>query len=174
MPTAPAGPDAPPLAQHAGYLLIKLGEITLEAAERALRPLDLRARHFNVMTMAAANPALSQQDLSKLLGVDPTIMVALVDDLERQGLVRRERSPSDRRRYVLRLTPAGRQALQQGFSAIQEAEDVLLAPLSAREADTLKTLAARVLAPLWPPDTSSPRPSPQALQRAGQLRGPLT
>lgn len=103
------------------------------------------------MTMAAASPALSQQDLSKLLSVDPTIMVALADDLERQGLVRRERSQSDRRRYVLRLTPAGPQALEQAFSAIKEAENTLLAPLSAQEADTLKTLAARLLAPLWPP-----------------------
>jgi DNA-binding MarR family transcriptional regulator len=165
--STPEAPDAPPLGQYAGYLLIKLGELTLEAAERALLPLGLRARQFNVMTMAAANPALSQQDLSRLLGVDPTIMVALVDDLERQDLVRRERSQADRRRYVLRLTSDGRNALRQGFNAVQGAEAELLAPLTAIEAATFKTLAARLLAPLWAPATPGPGTSRATGRSAG-------
>ncbi len=150
--TKPTLPRRQPLAQHTGYLLIKLGELTLEIAERALAPLDLRARHFNVMAMAAADVSLSQQDLSGLLGLDPTIMVALVDDLERRGLIRRERSQKDRRRYVLQLTPSGQRTLKRGFNAIEEAENKLLAPLSHQEANTLQELARRLLAPLWPPN----------------------
>lgn len=149
--TNPAPPQGQPLAQHPGYLLIKLGELTLEIAEAALAPLDLRARHFNVMAMAAADATLSQQDLSGLLGLDPTMMVALVDGLERRGFIQRERSKKDRRRYVLRLTPSGQRTLERGLSAIAEAENKLLAPLSRAEADTLKGLASRLLAPLWPP-----------------------
>jgi len=146
--TAP--PAGQPLASHTGYLLIKLGEVTLAAAERALAPLSLRARHFNVMTMIAADVTLSQQDLSGLLGIDPTIMVALIDDLERQGFLRRQRSDKDRRRYVLQLTPAGQSALKQALHAIQEAENELLAPLTREEAGTLHELADRLLASHWP------------------------
>jgi DNA-binding MarR family transcriptional regulator len=146
----PAGPAAPPLARHTGYLLIKLGEIALAAAERALAPLSLRARHFNVMTMIAADVTLSQQDLSGALGIDPTIMVALIDDLERQGFLRRQRNDKDRRRYALQLTPAGQHALERALDAIQDAENELLAPLTRQEAGTLHELADRLLAPHWP------------------------
>jgi len=134
------------LTQHTGYRLIKLGELTLDLAEQALAPLDLRARHFNVMAMVAADGTLSQQNLSGLLGLDPTIMVALVDDLEREGLLQRERSQQDRRRYVLELTPAGQRTLKRAFSAIEKAESKLLAPLSRQEADTLQELTGRLLA----------------------------
>jgi DNA-binding MarR family transcriptional regulator len=147
----PAAPAGQPLAQHTGYLLIKLGEVTLAIAERALAPLNLRARHFNVMTMVAADITLSQQDLSGQLGLDPTIMVALVDDLERRGFLRRERSQKDRRRYVLQLTPAGQRTLQRALTVIEEAESKLLAPLNSHEAGLLQELAGRLLAPHWPP-----------------------
>lgn len=138
------------LAHHTGYLLIKLGELTLGFAEQALAPLDLRGRHFNVMAMVAADATLSQQDLSGLLGLDPTLMVGLVDDLERRGLLRRERSQKDRRRYVLQLTPAGKRTLKRAFSAVEKVEQDLLAPLNRHEADTLQELTGRLLAPHWP------------------------
>jgi MarR family transcriptional regulator, lower aerobic nicotinate degradation pathway regulator len=146
----PASPAGQPLARHTGYLLIKLGELTLATAERALAPLSLRARHFNVMTMIAADVTLSQQDLSGLLGIDPTIMVALIDDLERQGFLRRQRSDKDRRRYMLQLTPAGQDTLKRALHAIEDAENELLASLTGQEADTLHDLAGRLLAPHWP------------------------
>lgn len=153
--STPASASPPPsagqaLAQHTGYLLIKLGEVTLDIAEQALAPLQLRARHFNVMAMAANDVTLSQQDLSGLLGLDPTIMVALVDDLEGKGLLRRQRSQKDRRRYVLQLTPAGQRTLKRAFRAIEDAENKLLAPLNRQEATTLQELAGRLLAPYWP------------------------
>ncbi len=47
-------------AQRTSYLLIKLGEVALELAEPTLEPLGLRARHFNVMAMVAADPTLPQ------------------------------------------------------------------------------------------------------------------
>lgn len=148
---APTPPAGQPLAQHTGYLLIKLGELTLATAERALAPLSLRARHFNVMTMITADGTLSQQDLSGLLGIDPTIMVALIDDLENQGFLRRQRSERDRRRYALQLTPAGQRTLEQALQAIHDAENELLAPLTHQDARILHELAGRLLAPHWPP-----------------------
>ena len=72
------------LAQRTGYLLIKLGEVTLELAEQTLEPLGLRARHFNVMAMVASDPTLSQRDISDLLGLDPNVILALLDALEQR------------------------------------------------------------------------------------------
>ncbi len=142
------------LAQRTGYLLIKLGEVTLELAEQALKPLGLRARHFNVMAMIAAEPTLSQRDISDLLGLDPNIILALVDDLERQRLVTRQRSTEDRRRYILTLTASGQRVLTHANQRIDTAEHELLTPLNAKEAKTLRELAHRTLTPHWPPHAS--------------------
>ncbi len=138
------------LGQRTGYLLIKLGELVLQVAEDTLAPLGLRARHFNVMAMIAADAGLSQQDISGVLGLDPNIIVALIDDLERQQLVTRSRSPTDRRRYALQLTPNGRDRLAEADRLIQDAEHELLTPVNDDEAATLRDLAAHILAPHWP------------------------
>lgn len=154
MDTPDAVSDSPlataALGQRTGYLLIKLGELVLQVAEDTLAPLGLRARHYNVMAMIAADPGLSQQDISALLGLDPNIIVALIDDLERDKLVTRSRSPTDRRRYALTLTQRGRKTLADGTAAISHAEDDLLTPLTEPEASLLRDLTSRVLAPRWP------------------------
>lgn len=141
-----------PLARRAGYVLIKLGEVTLELAERTLVPLGLRARHFNLMAMVAADASLSQRDISDVLGLDPNIIVALVDDLEREGLLSRQRSARDRRRHVLTLTPEGQRVLAVADRRIDDAERELLDPLTGEEAEVLLGLAQRILAPRWPPE----------------------
>lgn len=138
------------LGQRTGYLLIKLGELVLQVAEDTLAPLGLRARHFNVMAMIAADAGLSQQDISARLGLDPNIIVALTDDLERQQLVTRSRSATDRRRYALQLTPDGRDRLAEADRLIQAAEHDLLTPVTDDEAASLRDLAARILASHWP------------------------
>lgn len=143
-------PESHALADQAGYLLIKLGEVILERAERALAPLHLRARQFNVLSMIAADPALSQRAVSGALGLDATTMVVLIDDLERQDLVRRERDPADRRRYRLQVTSAGQRTLRRALAVIEDAQRELFEPLTVQESATLQELAGRVLAPLWP------------------------
>jgi DNA-binding MarR family transcriptional regulator len=72
-------------------------------------------------------------------------MVAVLNDLERDGLVARDRDERDRRRNVIRLTPAGRRTLKRLDARVQEAQAALLEPLSAAERRALKDLLARVV-----------------------------
>ncbi|MEK8145195.1 MarR family winged helix-turn-helix transcriptional regulator [Streptomyces sp. M10(2022)] len=83
----------------------------MEEAERALTTQGMRLRYFYVLAALDSDLSLSQQDLSRLLNLDPTTMVALIDEMESAGHVERRRNPSDRRRYILRLTEGGREAL---------------------------------------------------------------
>jgi DNA-binding MarR family transcriptional regulator len=52
-------------------------------------------------------------DVSGELGVDPSTGTRLCDRLVRKGLVRRQRSTSDRRVVRVTLTPAGRSLVDQ-------------------------------------------------------------
>jgi len=84
------------------------------------------------------------------------IILALVDDLEQQRLITRRRSPQDRRRYILALTATGQRVLKDANRRITAAERELLTPLDAQEAETLRELAYRTLAPHWPPHAADP------------------
>jgi DNA-binding MarR family transcriptional regulator len=147
---SPPSLSAVALGQRTGYLLIKLGELALQAAEDALVPVGLRARHFNVLTMIAVGTAMSQQELGTLLGIDKTLIVAVIDDLEEHELVRRRRNPEDRRRHTLELTSKGKRVLKDAYAHIDRAERELLAPLSASEIGVLRDVTTRVLSPRWP------------------------
>jgi DNA-binding MarR family transcriptional regulator len=90
---------------------------------------------------------LSQQRLGQRQGVDRTTMVAVVDDLERRGLVERQRRPHDRRAYSLHATAKGRRVLKRAIEAATRAEDEFLAPIPPRDRRRLKQLLQRLISP---------------------------
>ena len=140
-----AGDAAAGLRGRTGYRLIKLGELAMRVAESALVPLGVRPRHFHVLATLAADATLSQQEASRLLGIDPNVMVGLIDDLEKLDLARRRRNPEDRRRHVIGLTDAGHRLLAEGAQLLDEAEQAFLAPLSDEELGQLRSAAERLL-----------------------------
>jgi len=60
-------------------------------------------QHLVLKMLEAVGPC-SQQVLCEELRIDRSVMVNLCDDLERAGLVRRERNPDDRRSYAVTIT----------------------------------------------------------------------
>ena len=93
------------------YLLVQLGFHVARRFSERLAPLGLEPRQFGMLTRLAANEGKSQQAVGELIGLNPTRMVFLVDELEKQGLVERRRNPADRRSYELYLTDPGRAKL---------------------------------------------------------------
>jgi DNA-binding MarR family transcriptional regulator len=106
-----AGPA--PGADHDGfsYLLVQLGTRAARMFAEQLAPLGLEPRHAGLLFRLAANEGRSQQALGELLGLNPTRMVFLVDELEQRGLVERRRNAADRRSYALYLTDSGQDML---------------------------------------------------------------
>jgi len=136
----------PPLEARVGYLLFRLGRTQSGQFVEALEPLGLRPKHFALMNLADISEGSSQQELGRKLGLDSSGLVSVIDDLEAQGLVERRRDATDRRRYAIHLTRAGRTKLSRALEAVKLRADELLAPLSENERQTLHDLLARVAA----------------------------
>lgn len=104
----------------------------------------LRSGLFSSLSIIAANPGVSQSELSSVVGLDKSVTVTIVDDLERLGWAERRRSPTDRRRHALYVTPAGEQQLDELFGILAETEDAVLHQLSPAEMHVLSELLDRM------------------------------
>ena len=127
-----------------GFLLARGGGRAIRAFNRALQPFGLRSRHYMVLLVAAEAGGRSQRDLGATLDVDPSVVVSLVDDLERQGLVRRETLPADRRTRHVTATPAGADLLERLRVLSHRVDDELTAGLDGEERGTLLALLRRI------------------------------
>ncbi|MGE2735609.1 MarR family winged helix-turn-helix transcriptional regulator [Mycolicibacterium vaccae] len=113
------------------------------AAEAEVAKFGLRTRHIIALTVLRDFGEQSQSGLTESLGIDPTNVVALLNDLETAGLVERRRSPQDRRRHTVILTPAGADRLAQAETALAAVEHRMFAELGPDELVTLHALLQR-------------------------------
>ncbi|MDQ3465316.1 MAG: MarR family winged helix-turn-helix transcriptional regulator [Actinomycetota bacterium] len=126
------------------FLLAQLGGLAgIRFAER-IQLLAVTPPQAGVLRAVGSGPGRSQQALSAQLGVAPSRLVALIDDLERGGLVERRRDPQDRRYHAIHLTDEGERRLQEIGRAAQAHGHDLLRPLSDRDRDVLGEILTRL------------------------------
>ncbi len=126
--------------------LAQLGALAAQRFAERLTATGLTPAHAGVLRAIAGEPGRSQQAIAAQLGLLPSRLVALVDELERDGLVERRRNPRDRRLHALHLADAGRERLREiGRIATAHGAD-LLAPLGDAERAVLDDLLARLAA----------------------------
>ncbi len=138
-------PIPPCIARLTGALLSRAAQQMRERFEAALAPLGLRAKHYGLLLLLQNNGPAAQVDLGRQLWVDRTTMVALVDDLEKQNFVARDRHPDDRRAHAVTITDKGRGVLQKAVVIADGMEQTWLAPLSPAEREQLRDLLRRLL-----------------------------
>ncbi|MEU3051110.1 MULTISPECIES: MarR family transcriptional regulator [unclassified Streptomyces] len=131
------------LTGFVGYLLRR---VHAQFATFADGPAD-DSRDFLVLDALTRGDWVSQLDLAERLGINRTIMVAVIDRLEGRGQVLRTRNPENRRQYVLSLTDEGRAAVEAGRRAVAARDARLTAALAPEQVARLNTLLARLLAP---------------------------
>jgi DNA-binding MarR family transcriptional regulator len=78
---------------------------------------------------SGTEPVRSQAALAQVIGADKTRIIAVLDDLQERGLIRREADPDDRRVRLLAITPSGRKLCRAVQTEIQEQEERTLARL---------------------------------------------
>jgi len=104
----------------------------------------LRSGLFSTLCIVASNPGVSQSEVSREVGLDKSVTVTIIDDLEKLGWAERRRSPVDRRRHALYATSAGEQQLESLFAVLAKTEDAVLHQLSSSEMAVLSELLDRM------------------------------
>lgn len=137
----------PELADDLSFLLARANALSLAAGNAALSAHGLRVRSYSVLALAAGSARTSQRELAELLRLDPSQVVALVDELQARGLIRREPDPADRRANVVVATDDGRAVLAVAAASARSAEVALHVGLSAAERAQLTELLRRIAFP---------------------------
>ncbi|MFD3453186.1 MarR family winged helix-turn-helix transcriptional regulator [Streptomyces sp. NPDC058691] len=136
-------PESDPLDRLC-FLLARHGAVVRGRLHHAFAVCGLAPRQGSTLMLLGRSGDMSQQALAGELGVDPSIMVGILNDLESGHLVERRRDPADRRRHIVAITEAGTDTLTRVEKALQEVEHELFADLAPEEITTLRGLLARV------------------------------
>jgi len=136
--SATAAIEEPPelLKADLGWLCAQTLTAYLRAAEPVVQNMPGGMRGYLVLAAAASGCANSQLEVARRLGVDRSVMVGLLDNLEQAALVTRKPNPTDRRERAIAVTPAGTKRLTAIRTQLERATEHVLSPLSAKQRDT--------------------------------------
>jgi DNA-binding MarR family transcriptional regulator len=134
------------LTDDVGFLLSRASGLVVRASNAALAGHGLRVRPYSVLLLACdTEEGLSQRELADVLGLDPSQVVLLVDELTRAGLVERRISATDRRTKLVTATDAGRAVRQAAARDVDGALAAQLGDLSADERSQLQGLLTQLV-----------------------------
>jgi DNA-binding MarR family transcriptional regulator len=136
------GRQAPPLDKGAYNLRI------LRSLRRIVRAIDLYSRELKAscgltvpqlvcLSAVVKEKQITAVALSLQVNLSPSTLVGILDRLEKGGLIQRVRSVEDRRQVIINATDAGRTAVRQAPSPLQENLAMGLGSLPADEQATI-------------------------------------
>jgi DNA-binding MarR family transcriptional regulator len=141
------------VTEFAGQLFFRLWRASHMRTVEALNSIRLTPALFALLNVLGARDGTIQQQLSHDMGIDPSAMVKLINELESAGLAERRRRPGDRRAWEVTITPKGQRTLERARRLAMQVEDEVLGGLTAGDRRHLLTLLRRALvsAPPQPP-----------------------
>ena len=132
------------LSASSGFLLARLGFGFKGKAIQLAEDAGFELYDYSVLAILAEGARETQATIAGALSLDPSRLVAVLDRLEQQGLIARQRDPLDRRRHVVSITAKGQKELGRLRALIQGLEAEFFAPLGADDRKTLHELLMRL------------------------------
>lgn len=124
-------------------LLTQLGRVVYRRATEDV--IGMKLKQLIALDHLRVNQGCLQQALGQTLMLDPNNCVILLNDLDEHGYVERRRDPTDRRRHLVEITPAGLEAVQEAEDKLESLEAEVLVNLTATERAQLRDLLAKAL-----------------------------
>jgi DNA-binding MarR family transcriptional regulator len=157
-----------------GFLIKRCGVVMTQIAERRFQSQPVSFTQWMVLMWLLQRPHASPSEFSAHLGHDMGAFTRVADELERDGMVRRDRSERDRRAVELTITQDGRRAALAGKRLMVELLNELVAPYTNAEVDILVSLLQRLLSRLQDTAELSTLSNPQSAStdQRGNRRAP--
>lgn len=130
------------LDDQIGYVLRRVTQRHLAIFAAAIP--EVTTTQFAVLARLAETGPLSQNQLGRATAMDAATIKGVVDRLAKLGLVSTTADPTDRRRLTVALTPSGEALFRDRFETALKVSQDTVAPLSAEEADLLRSLLSRL------------------------------
>jgi DNA-binding MarR family transcriptional regulator len=100
---------------------------------------------LGILLVLKEKGSISQHDIGQCVHIDRTTMVAMIDDLEKLGMVERKGHPTDRRSHMVYLTPKGKEILPKAHGLARTSQNKLLSSLTGREQKALIELLRKLV-----------------------------
>jgi DNA-binding MarR family transcriptional regulator len=128
-----------------GHLIRRLQQIAVsvfldETDSHATTPVQ-----YATLYAIGAHPGIDQTRLAGLVALDRSTIGDVIDRLQRRSLVERCTDPGDRRAKVVFLTPGGQALIEAMEPKVDQAQDIILAPLSPGEREGFLTLLGKLV-----------------------------
>lgn len=139
------------MSEHRGrggnaFLLSQLGAAAAADFADRLRDVDLSPAQAGLLRAVRAAPGRTQSALADQLGMVPSTLVAMLDELERRGMLERRRHETDRRRHALHLSTAGEELFERLAVVARAHEQAWMEALAPAEQATLAALLQKLVA----------------------------
>jgi DNA-binding MarR family transcriptional regulator len=142
--------DFGPLGNYIGFYLRLAQGASFAAFARTVGDIDLQPGRFSLLCLIGENPGISPTALSQANGRDKSTLTPALNDLERRGLVVRQKLAHDRRSYGVRLTLQGERMLRKLLECAARHDrriDRIVGPRRDEFLATLRRLATELAEP---------------------------
>ncbi|MEO7644199.1 MAG: MarR family transcriptional regulator [Burkholderiaceae bacterium] len=129
-----------------GYLMRRAHQLAVAIFATETASFDLTPVQFAMLNALMDEPGEDQITLASKVAFDAATSGAVIARLENKGLLRRDADPQDKRRKLLRLTPAGEAMVVQMKAAVAQVQTQITSPLSATETQDLNRLLVKLVA----------------------------
>lgn len=137
--------DQSHLIRSVGYCCLQAYLEIVPNIRKQLSKLQLRPVEYTVLSLINSNPHINQKRLGQTIRVSPPNLATLLDRMQSDGLIDRQRNPYDRRSQILALTPKGLEVCQKAENVAAKADAT--PTLTGAERDQLTRLLIKVFHP---------------------------
>ena len=141
----PQKPKIVAITELPGHNIRRLQQIAVSLFMEHTKDYGVTPVQYAALEEIFKSPGLDQRTLAAAIRFDTSTIGGVIDRLEKRGLVTRNASPTDRRVRLLELTSEGEHVLAAMQPAVQNAQQAILAPLSATELAQFMALTKKIL-----------------------------
>lgn len=144
---APPGAVTSSTEEGLGYLVARVrSAMGLAVHRRAMPELGLTGKQASTLLLVRSGRCVTAAEIAREYGLDASAVTRLVDRLEHLHLLKRGRSPEDRRIVRLSLTAEGEAAGERVRAIVADVTEQCLIGFSCEEIEFMKALLRRMLA----------------------------